>query len=101
MLIDLGVKRIITKFESSSPEIFAKEKKCGIAYNDFIDHIRGLIAFGFEVGTGNIIGLPGQGVGDIWCKSDPHNLSFFSLYKEKKSRNGRQKTLTCALCMVY
>lgn len=66
MLIDLGVKRIITKFESSSPEIFAKEKKCGIAYNDFIDHIRGLIAFGFEVGTGNIIGLPGQGVGDIY-----------------------------------
>ncbi len=55
---DLGADSYILKFETSSPEFYQQ-----IAYTPLakrIDCINTLQEIGFKVGTGNIVGLPGQ-----------------------------------------
>ncbi|MGE5350983.1 MAG: biotin synthase BioB [Acidobacteriota bacterium] len=59
-----GADRYILKFESSNPEVYKYSKP-----NDTLDnrlrHINDLFEAGFAVGSGNIIGLPGQSLTDI------------------------------------
>lgn len=63
-LKDSGADRYILKFESSSPELYHEWKP-----SDTLDKrlacLDDLIDLGFKVGTGNMIGLPGQSLDAI------------------------------------
>ena len=71
-----GADRYILKFETSSPTLYRQVKP-----NDTLEQrvrcLRQLIEVGFEVGTGNIVGLPGQSVADL--VADLRFLSRFEL----------------------
>jgi len=54
----LGATSYILKFESSSPELYDQVVRTSLAKR--IDCIRWIKAAGMEIGTGNIVGLPGQ-----------------------------------------
>ena len=63
-LREAGADRYILKFETSNPELYQRSKP-----NDTlarrVDCLRQLLDLGFEVGTGNIVGLPGQTAQDL------------------------------------
>jgi biotin synthase len=59
-----GADRYILKFETSSPGLY-RQIKPDSSLEERIACINLLIESGFDVGTGNIIGLPNQGVKDI------------------------------------
>lgn len=63
-LKDAGVKRYILKFETSNPENhnYCRPKD---TLSNRIGCIQTLINLGFQVGTGNIIGLPNQTIDDL------------------------------------
>ncbi|MBV8911716.1 MAG: [FeFe] hydrogenase H-cluster radical SAM maturase HydE [Acetobacteraceae bacterium] len=54
----LGATSYILKFESSSPDLYYQVVRTSLAKR--IDCIRWIKAAGMEIGTGNIVGLPGQ-----------------------------------------
>ena len=54
----LGATSYILKFESSSPQLYYDVVRTSLAKR--IDCIRWIKASGMEIGTGNIVGLPGQ-----------------------------------------
>ena len=59
-----GAERYILKFETSNPVLYKNIKPD----DSLEERVNGLVALsesGFEVGTGNIIGLPGQTIEDI------------------------------------
>ena len=58
-LRDIGVERYILKFEVSDPRLYKKIKPLDSLKNR-LNHIRILKKLGFQVGSGNISGLPGQ-----------------------------------------
>jgi biotin synthase len=59
-----GADRYILKFESSSPTLYATWKP-----SDTLDQrlacLQDLINIGFKVGTGNMVGMPGQSLDDV------------------------------------
>jgi biotin synthase len=59
-----GAERYILKFETSNPEVYGAAKP-----NDTLEHrmrcLDDLLEAGFSVGSGNMVGLPGQTVTDI------------------------------------
>lgn len=59
-----GADRYILKFESSNPDLYRRSKP-----NDTLENrvacLQQLVELGFEVGTGNIVGLPGQTTDDL------------------------------------
>ncbi|UCH15119.1 MAG: radical SAM protein [Bacteroidales bacterium] len=59
-----GAERYILKFETSNPEIYKKAKP-----NDSLENrlrcIDNILEAGFSLGSGNIVGLPGQTITDI------------------------------------
>ncbi len=63
-LWDAGAKRYILKFETSNPELFARMKP-----RDSLDKrlacMEDLLRIGYQVGSGNIVGLPGQTLEDL------------------------------------
>lgn len=63
-LKDAGAKRYILKFETSNPE---HHKYCRPkdTLENRLNYIQTLIDLGFQVGTGNIVGLPGQTLDDL------------------------------------
>ena len=63
-LRDAGADRYLLKFETSDPALY-KRIKPGDSLNERIDRIERLHALGFEVGSGNMTGLPGQSVRDM------------------------------------
>ncbi len=63
-LRESGADRYILKFETSNPRLY-KQIKPDSSLEERIKRIKQLIKLGFEVGTGNIIGLPNQTVDDI------------------------------------
>lgn len=63
-LRDSGADRYILKFETSNPVLYKKIKPDS-SLEERIACIEMLIELGFDVGTGNIIGLPGQGIKDL------------------------------------
>ncbi len=58
-LLELGVDQYILKFETSNPALF-KQIKPSESFRNRINNIKLLKKIGFQVGTGNICGLPGQ-----------------------------------------
>jgi biotin synthase len=63
-LRDSGAGRCILKFETSNPTLF-RHLKPRACLEDRLDRIRDLAELGFGVGSGNIVGLPGQTVDDL------------------------------------
>lgn len=63
-LWDAGVDRYILKFETSNEKLFSYIKP-GDTLAKRLECIKDLIDLGFNVGSGNIIGLPGQIIDDI------------------------------------
>lgn len=59
-----GADRCILKFETSNPVLY-KEIKPDDSFEQRIECLKKLNELGFEVGSGNIIGLPGQTTEDI------------------------------------
>ena len=64
-LYNFGVKRFILKFETSNPRLFQHIKKCNHTFNEYIEFIEKIRDIGGEIGSGNIVGLPGQQILDI------------------------------------
>lgn len=56
---EAGAERYLLKQETSSRELFARHRP-GSAYENRRRCLADLKAFGYEVGTGDIVGLPGQ-----------------------------------------
>jgi len=74
-LKDAGADRYILKFETSNPALYRKIKP-GDRLSRRVARIQELIALGFEVGSGNMVGLPGQTTTDI-----ARDLLFLSRFK--------------------
>ncbi|UZW14829.1 radical SAM protein [Clostridium pasteurianum] len=64
-LFDLGAKRYILKFETSNPYLFSKTKICNKSFEEYLNELKILKNIGFQVGSGNIIGIPRQNIKDI------------------------------------
>jgi len=63
-LKEAGAARYVLKFESSSAELY-HEWKPSDTMDQRLACLNDLIDLGFKVGTGNMIGLPGQSLGNI------------------------------------
>lgn len=63
-LKEAGISRYILKFETSNPRLYRRIKPYDTLKNR-VKCIEYLIELGFRVGTGNIVGLPGQTAEDI------------------------------------
>lgn len=63
-LRESGADRYILKFETSNPVLY-KQIKPGDSLNERLECINMLGELGYEVGSGNIIGLPNQTIEDI------------------------------------
>jgi len=59
-----GADRYLLKFETSNTALYRRSKPCD-TLNDRVRCLRDLEKVGFVVGSGNIIGLPGQKIDDI------------------------------------
>ncbi len=64
LLRDIGVERYILKFETSDPRLYRKIKPSDTLARR-ISRVRTLKKLGFQVSSGNIIGLPGQTAASI------------------------------------
>lgn len=60
-----GAHRYLLRMETSSPSLFAALHPAGQRYASRVDCLRSLKAIGYRVGTGVMIGLPGQSVDDL------------------------------------
>lgn len=60
-----GAHRYLLRMETSSPELFARIHPPRQRFSDRLAALRRLKRLGFQVGTGVMIGLPGQGSGDL------------------------------------
>lgn len=63
-LKDAGADRYILKFETSNPDLYRKIKPSD-TLKFRVECIENLIDLGFDVGSGNITGLPGQSLVDL------------------------------------
>lgn len=72
-----GADRYILKFETSNPALY-KQIKPDDCLEKRVECINKLAELGFEVGTGNIIGLPNQSIKDI-----VNDLCFIKNFKLK------------------
>lgn len=59
-----GAEAYILKFETSNAELFTYCRPRD-RFQNRMDHIMTLVDIGFEVGSGNIVGLPGQTIDDL------------------------------------
>jgi len=59
-LREAGAKRYLLRIETSNPELFAKFHPESQSFENRLDRLRALKATGFHVGTGVMVGLPGQ-----------------------------------------
>ena len=63
-LRDIGIERYLLKFETSDPALYRKIKPSDTFANR-LSNIKKLKKMGFQVSSGNIIGLPGQTIESI------------------------------------
>jgi len=63
-LKDAGAEKYILKFETSNPALY-KKLKPDDSLGDRVAHIQELIDLGFVVGSGNMVGFPGQTTLDV------------------------------------
>ena len=59
-LREAGAKRYLLRIETSNPDLFARFHPSSQTFTNRLDRLRALKAIGFQVGTGIMIGLPGQ-----------------------------------------
>jgi len=59
-----GATKFILKFEASNPILFSKMKP-GVTLQNRLRHLRWLRQGGFKIGSGFIVGLPGQTIEDM------------------------------------
>lgn len=59
-LREAGAKRYLLRIETSNPDLFARFHPASQTFANRLDRLRALKATGFQVGTGIMIGLPGQ-----------------------------------------
>jgi len=59
-----GADRYLLKFETSNEALYARLRP-GSALRDRIAALRALRDLGYQVGSGNMVGLPGQTLGDL------------------------------------
>ncbi|MBF0216943.1 MAG: radical SAM protein [Candidatus Omnitrophica bacterium] len=59
-----GAERYILKFETSNPDLYSRIKP-GDTLMQRVRSLENIIELGFETGTGNIVGLPGQTKEDL------------------------------------
>jgi biotin synthase len=59
-----GADRYLLKYETSSPLLFRRLRP-GTELKDRLRSLSGLRDLGYEVGSGNMVGLPGQSDGDL------------------------------------
>ena len=64
-LYRVGARRLILKFETSDKILFGEVKACNSCFEELLLLIQELIDRGFHVGSGNIIGLPGQSIDSV------------------------------------
>jgi biotin synthase len=63
-LKEAGADRYILKFESSSPTLYSTWKPSD-TLEDRLACLQDLIDIGYKVGTGNMVGMPGQSLDDV------------------------------------
>jgi biotin synthase len=63
-LYDAGGRRYILKYETSNPELYARLKPHD-SFEERVQCLKDLLSIGFKVGSGNIVGLPGQTLDDL------------------------------------
>jgi biotin synthase len=68
-----GADRYLLKQETASPALYARLRP-GRTLNERLDSLRALTGLGYEVGSGNMVGLPGQTAKDL--------VSDIQLFKE-------------------
>ena len=61
---EAGANRYLLKQETSSPELYARFRP-GCRHEERQQCLRHLKELGYEIGTGNIVGLPGQNTADL------------------------------------
>ncbi len=59
-----GADRYLLKHETANPEIYSQIHNSG-SLSERLEHLSYLDSLGFQIGSGNIIGLPGQTIEDI------------------------------------
>lgn len=62
---EAGAHRYLLRMESSSPELFARLHPTSQRHESRVECLRTLKAIGYRVGTGVMIGLPGQSIDDL------------------------------------
>lgn len=64
---EAGAHRYLLRIEASSPELYSKIHPCDALhdYNERLNALKTLRKIGYQVGTGVMIGLPGQTVEDL------------------------------------
>ena len=96
---DAGADRYLLKHETANPNLYTKLHS-GQKLDERIEHLRRLKSLGYQVGSGNMVGLPGQSLEDIaddiiLCKELDVDMASFSPflsspdtpYKNKQSAN--------------
>ena len=63
-LHDAGAKRYVLKFETSNPELYARLKPRD-SFKHRIECVETLLQLGFSVGSGDMVGVPGQTIDDV------------------------------------
>ncbi len=63
-LLAAGATKFILKYETSNPVLFASMKP-GVTLQNRLKHLEWLRDVGFEIGSGFIVGLPGQTIEDM------------------------------------
>ena len=94
---DAGADRYLLKHETVNPQLYSVYHE-GDELEDRIEHIKYLKSIGFQVGSGNIIGLPQQTIEDIaddilllkeldvdMCSISPFVSSLNTPYKKEKN----------------
>ncbi len=61
---EAGADRYLLKHETADPELFSRLRP-GTALAERVEHLRWLKELGYQVGSGNMIGLPGQTIASI------------------------------------
>ncbi len=62
---DAGAHRYLLRIETSSPRLFARLHPPEQSHASRVDCLKTLKGLGYQVGTGVMIGLPGQGIADL------------------------------------
>jgi biotin synthase len=68
VLREAGADRYLLRFETSNPELYARiHPPLGPGLPDRFDLLEALRRLGYEVGSGVMVGIPGQTWGDLAC----------------------------------